>query len=99
MRDELALGDIPVIANLQNSDRDLEHVIGKLTSNGVQQQWFENQTMSLIKIQASQTSILGDKKGLDMARGMIELTELQTSLQASLQLIGQTSRMSILNYI
>ena len=99
VRDELSAGRIPATADMQLVDDDLEHVIGKLTANGVQQQWFENQEMSLQKIQASQTDLLGDKKGLDMARGMIELTELQTSLEASLQMIGQTSRMSVLNYI
>lgn len=99
LRDELLAGDPPSIANGDQLEVNLDHVIGKLTESGVKQKWFESRESSLNSIRNIQESQLGKMKGVDMARAITELTELQTAFQASLQMINRTDQMSILNFI
>ena len=99
LRDELLAGDPPSQANGEELERGLDHVIGKVTENGVKQKWFETRDFSLISIRGIQENQIGSMRGVDMARAMTELNELQTAFQASLQMITRTDQMSVLNFI
>ena len=99
LRDQLLAGDPPTVTDGDQLEDNLDHVIGKLTENGVKQKWFESREYSLISIRGIQENQLGSMKGVDMARAITELNELQTAFQASLQMITRTDQMSILNFI
>ncbi|NQZ59353.1 MAG: hypothetical protein HRT88_18025, partial [Lentisphaeraceae bacterium] len=99
IRDELLLGNIPPEANMTQVDTALNHVIGKVTRNGVKQQLLEAQARSLGNTRTTQVKQLSSMQGADLAASLTELQQLQTTLQASMQMISQTNSMSLLNFI
>ena len=99
IRDELALGNIPSATNASQLDDNMDHAIGQLTTNAVKQQWLESQESRLIDLELSQNMQLEDLQSADLAAVMTELAQLQTTYQATMQMINQTSSMSIINFI
>lgn len=99
IRDELLLGEIPAEADMMQVDKDLNHVISKATQNGVKQQLLEAQGRSLANTRTTQVTQLSNMQSADIATSLTELQQLQTTLQASMQMISQTNSMSLLNFI
>jgi flagellin-like hook-associated protein FlgL len=77
----------------------MDHVIGHLTTNGVTQQWLESQGSRLIQEREVQVRQLEQVQSADLAASMTELAQLQTTYQATMQMINSTNSMSILNYL
>ena len=99
IRDELLQGNVPASADLDQLEENLDHVIGHVTTNGVKQQWLESQTSRLLKDREVQVKQLETVQSVDLAAAMTELAHLQTTYQATMQMISNTNSMSILNYI
>ena len=99
LRDELALGTIPSAANAAQLDTNMDHVIGQLTGNAVKQQWFEAQESRLLDRELNHNTQLEDLQSADLGAVMTELSQLQTTYQATMQMIRQTNTMSIINFI
>jgi len=99
MRDEMLQGNIPPEADMLQHDTNMDHVIGKVTENGVKQQLLEAQRSSLVSTTENQYRQLDSMQGADMAASLTDLQQLQTSLQATMQMISRTNSMSILNFI
>jgi flagellar hook-associated protein 3 FlgL len=99
MRDELLQGNIPADLDMSQLEANLDHVIGRLTEAGVQQQWMESQGNSLLNSEEVQIRQLENLQAADLAASMTDLSQLQTTLQATMQMISRTERMSILNFI
>ncbi|MCM8542482.1 MAG: hypothetical protein NE328_19585 [Lentisphaeraceae bacterium] len=99
LRDELALGDMPSSANAVQLEANMDHVIGQLTTNAVKQQWFESQESRLLDVELNKNVQLEDLQSADLGSVMIELAQLQTTYQATMQMISKTNTLSIINYI
>jgi len=99
IRDELAQGNHPVDADADQLQENMDHVIGQLTTNAVKQQWFETQERRLTDRELTQNMQLEELQGADLAAVMTELAQLQTTYQATMQMINKTSQLSIINYI
>ena len=99
IRDELLLGNAPVSADVTELEDEMDHVIGHLTTNGVTQQWLESQGSRLIQEREVQVRQLEQVQSADLAASMTELAQLQTTYQATMQMINSTNSMSILNYL
>lgn len=99
IRDELAVGDIPSSTNAAQLDTNMDHVIGQLTTNAVKQQWFDAQEGRLLDVELNKNTQLEDLQSADLGAVMTELTQLQTTYQATMQMIRQTNTLSIINFI
>lgn len=99
LRDELALGDIPSAANAAQLETNMDHVIGQLTTNAVKQQWLEAQEGRLLDRELNHNRQLEDLQSADIGAVMTELSQLQTTYQATMQMIRQTNTLSIINFI
>lgn len=99
IRDELALGNQPSQVNADQLSTNMDHVIGHLTTNAVKQQWLETQERRLRDVELTQNQQLEDLQSADLAAVMTELAQLQTTYQATMQMIRQTNTLSIINYI
>lgn len=99
LRDELALGNVPSAANAAQLDDNMDHVIGQLTTNAVKQQWLESQESRLLDRELNHNRQLEDLQSADLGAVMTELSQLQTTYQATMQMIRQTNSMSIINFI
>jgi flagellar hook-associated protein 3 FlgL len=99
IRDDLLNGEIPDSVEMTQLENDMDHVIGHVTVNGVKQQWLDKQTFTLIENREVQVRSLENIQGADLAAAMTELTQLQTTYQATMQMISNTNQLSILNHI
>ena len=99
IRDELAQGNQPVDTDADQLQENMDHVIGQLTTNAVKQQWFETQERRLADRELTQNMQLEELQGADLAAVMTELAQLQTTYQATMQMINKTSQLSIINFI
>lgn len=99
LREELALGTVPLAANATQLDTNMDHVIGQLTDNAVKQQWFEAQESRLLDRELNHNMQLEDLQSADLGAVMTELAQLQTTYQATMQMITKTNSLSIINFI
>lgn len=97
LRDDLEAGNSPT--NADNVQEAMEHVVTKLTENGIQQQRFkrlqENITVSQ-DVLTQQKSTLQDA---DLAEELVDLSELEAAFQASLQMTSRISNLSLVNML
>lgn len=99
LRDDLAQGNQPSNTDGLALDSTLNNAIDKLSGNGVQQQWYETQERSRENSQLNNVERLADVEGVDLALSLTELSEIQTSYQASMQMASRVNSLSILNFI
>ncbi|MEN9359453.1 MAG: hypothetical protein RL095_988 [Verrucomicrobiota bacterium] len=99
LRDVLRTGQQVDVLDQKQLENNLDHVINRISSNGVRQQWFEQQNNTLISVQETNLKQVGLLKDADMSKSIMELSQLQTSFQASMQMIAKNNEMSILKYI
>lgn len=99
LRDELILGNVPVDTDMSQLEDNLDHAIGHLTLSGVQQQWFESQERSLRNSENVQVQQLESLQAADLAASMTELSQLQTTLQATMQMVSRVNQLSIMQFI
>jgi flagellar hook-associated protein 3 FlgL len=99
MRDSLILGDIPADTDMSDLEENLDHSIGHLTQSGVQQQWLMSQAKSLRNSETVQVQQLENLQAADLAAAMTDLSQLQTTLQATMQMVSRVNQLSIMNYI
>ncbi|MCJ8329459.1 MAG: hypothetical protein HRT89_18305 [Lentisphaeria bacterium] len=99
LRDELASGDIPQDTTFQAIDDSLDHAISKMIKNGLLQKRFNSLGSQNLNIEIENYSLLSSLKDLDIAQAVTELSYLQTSYQASLQIAARINQLSMVNYI
>lgn len=99
MRDSLILGDVPDQVDMSALETNLDHTIGHLTQSGVQQQWFQSQEKSLQNSQTVQVQQLETLQAADLAASMTDLSQLQTTLQATMQMVSRVNQLSIMNFL
>ncbi|MCM8529572.1 MAG: hypothetical protein NE330_00300 [Lentisphaeraceae bacterium] len=99
MRDDLLLGDVPDTVDMSGLETNLDHTIGHLTQSGVQQQWFQSQERSLQNSQTVQVQQLETLQAADLAASMTDLSQLQTTLQATMQMVSRVNQLSIMNFL
>lgn len=100
LEDAVREGDIPEIERLQaRLDEDLDRASRSRGRVGV---WSRNlaELQSATEEQVIQlTSQLSDEVDADLTTVISELTQRQTSLEASLRIIGQISQLTVLNFL
>ena len=109
IRDALADGELPedvendgtghCYTPLSDLQYNLDHVIQKYVETGVQAKGFDAMKTDLTNMELvfkTQISKLGDT---DIASAATELSQLQASYQASLQITAKVNDLSLLNYI
>ncbi len=109
IRDALAAGDIPqdvaddgtgqCFTPLADLQYNLDHVIDKYVMTGVQAKQFKSMVDDFTNMELvykTQISMLGDT---DIAKAATELSQLQSSYQASLQIATKVDDLSLLNFI
>ncbi len=99
LRDVLKTGAQVDVNDQKQLENNLDHVINRISSNGVRQQWFEQQNNTLISVQETNQQQISLLKDVDMSKAIMELSQLQTSFQASMQMVSRSNEMSILKYI
>jgi len=111
VRDELAQGDklesfddagnnpLHLRGDFAKIEASLDHVVQKVVYNSVSQRRIDRLISDMDSAESSGIQHLAKIEDLDVTAAMTELTQLQTALQASLQLIPKATNLTILNYL
>jgi len=98
-RDELEVGAGPSAGTLQDLQDGLEHVLSKVTENGIDQRRLKGLEDNASEVDDAITVRLAEVRDVDLAEALIELNDLQFSLEASLQMAVRINQLSLLDFI
>ncbi len=99
LRDTLEAGNSPTPTSFGNMEDGLEHIIEKSVDNsGAQLKW-EKFISNSNKSDLSGVERLGQIESLDMAEAISNLSSMEQSFQASMQMLGRMNKMSLVNFI
>jgi flagellin-like hook-associated protein FlgL len=84
---------------LRRVQKGLDNVIERVVDSGSNQSKFENLTASVGAIGTAAEKRLSKLEDIDVAKAATDLSTVEASLQASLQLATKITDLSIVNYI
>jgi len=99
LRNQLASGEQPDESVSKGVQAGLEHVISKVVEGGLQQQRLTTLSNGMTSENLALKSRVAELADLDLAKAFTELTQLESSLQVSLQMSARINQMSLMNYI
>lgn len=99
LRDSLLAGGPPNNTALSTLDDGLKSVGCRLMESGVQQSRFAALDQHLLRIQDAQTSERVNLEEPDMAEVLTDLSRLEATLTATMQIAGRMNKMNILDYL
>ncbi len=98
-RDELRTGTVPVDTTTSAVSGAADHVIDKIVTNGLKQKRFQNLSDKMINMEEVSRNRISQLKDIDLAEAATELSQLQASYQASLQMAARINQISLMNYL
>ncbi len=97
LRDTLLAGDKPTNASVL--EKSIDHVVTNVINNTAAQKKLDSFITNMNSMEQNGINKLGEIEGLDMAEAISNLSSLEMSYQASLQMIGRMNELSLMNYI
>lgn len=99
LRDELRAGAAPADTTLQGIQDSLDHVLEKVVDNGIEQRRFTRLNENITTVDLSLHQRLAAVQEVDIAQALTEMSDLESSLQASLQMAARIGKFSLLDFI
>ncbi len=99
IRDALQNGDVPSDDLLADVKTNFDHVINKLVMNGINEKRLTTLNDNYRDVQVIANERLNQLESVDMTKALTDLTQLESSFQASLQMAARVDRLSIMNYL
>ncbi len=98
-RDELNADQPPSDTTAAGLANDLDSAISHLVSNGVQQSRLRSLTEHYADKEQVINHRIGEIENLDVAQAITQLSQMEASFQASLQMAARINQLSIINFI
>ncbi len=99
LRDDLLAGNMPPDSSLSDIESTLNNVVSQLVSTGVDHSRFEKLQHHYDTVNVALADALGELEAADLPMEITELSQLQASLQASMQMAARLGSLSLINYI
>jgi flagellar hook-associated protein 3 FlgL len=99
LRDTLGAGAPPGDALLADVNVAMNHSIGRLVETGVLQQRFETLGTHFDTVGVQLSNRLGEIDDLDLSKALNELSQLEFSLQASMQMASRLHALHLTNFL
>ncbi len=97
LRDTLLAGNKPTNASVL--EKSIDHVVTNVINNTAGQKKLDSFITNMNSMEQNGINKLGDIEGLDMAEAISNLSSMEMSYKASLQMIGRMNELSLMNYI
>ena len=97
LRDTLLAGDKPTNASVL--EKSIDHVVTNVINNTAAQKKLDSFITNMNSMEQNGINKLGDIEGLDMAEAISNLSSMEMSYKASLQMIGRMNELSLMNFI
>lgn len=99
VRDTLAAGNVLSDAGKQDVEAGRDHAIARLVGIGIDQQRYESLANRHDLAEVDLTDRLSDVRDLDLARALTELSQLEATYQASLQMAARMNQLKFSDFI
>ncbi|OVE77391.1 flagellar hook-associated protein 3 [bacterium F16] len=99
LRDVLRTGEVPDDPTAQAVEVATDNVIDKVVDNGLKQKRFQGLAEKFLDVEMERRNRISQLKDVDIAQAAIELSQMQASYQASLQVAARIGSMNIMNFL
>jgi len=99
LRDVLEGGDQPSEADLSPIEDIADHIIGSVVDSTVNQKKLESMKEISFNTEVSLENRLSNIEDLDMALAISQMTALESSFQASMQMVQRVNSMQLMNFL
>lgn len=99
LRDTLESGNAPDDSTLDAVQQGLDRVTQGLVSNGVNQNFFGKLEEDFLSMESYTQKTISELQNTDIARVSVQLNQLRSSLQASMQMTSMNQGLSLTNYL
>ncbi len=99
LRDTLEAGDVPDESLVGDIQKGLERATHAMVENGVNSSTFEDIEKRFQEIEASSNETIDEIRNTDVAQASVRLSELQSSLQATMRMTVNSQQLSLSNYL
>lgn len=99
LRDELLAGNNSSVASKTSVKEGMNNLLSNVVRNGIEQKQFENIADGLVDKNLTTRNLLSDLQDTDLPKTLTELSQIEASLQATMQLAARLSQFSLTNFI